>query len=1168
MQREHARWPSTAIWLRFLMVFWWTVFAVAAPGCSYSVDSPELRASVDKGAVVPDLVCTDQLITNVVLNGSGFAPLPIKTLEGPNTQLLLPKIELKATASLDGSAPAGSAIQIPDDPANPGASKVHYLSDTQMSFDITPDQQIPGGVYDIIVTNPDGTHSATWPGSLALIPPPEINDLLPDTICDDQADQNVVINGRYFLRVDGALPVVTVGGMEFSVTDIQGCVELTGNFVEKIEICSSVTINIPTMSLGPGEYDVVIKNPSTASCSSTSVIKLTVHPPPRVDSVVPQKVCTGGSLLTISGANFFTGPAGELPTVELREQGGMGVLPSISVEMSKPETELKATFGPGVVPGIVYEVVVKNPDGCEDRPLPHKEVTGTEGPILFFVDPPVVSNVINTRVTLFSTAINKPLAADAVTIIPAGQTMPVTVLSHNDVMGYPKRLQAVVPAGLPAGSYDVYLRDASDCAATVLPGGLTIAADQNITLLRVEPPFGDTAMTVPITIFRDTNAAAPNDAPFVSTPSVLLNPAASTNPDPMAVGIEVNFVTVTDPDTMTAVVPANTPEGLYDLVVVNPDGKVGVLPDAYRSLKDPPPVIESVTPPSVAASSGQVVTIEGDDFRMGALVSLSCVDAAGNPVASPMVTNTEPTCDANGENCSMTATINASTLSQGSVCVLRVTNTDGSFGDFSAIGVTNSSLNLETPKAGTMMNIGRRGLVSAAAKATNASRFVFAIGGDDGAAMNPVVFNSVESAPVDLYGKMGAWTMQRYSLNTPRVFASSATSGRYIYVGGGNDGMKDLDTVERAMLLSPGESPEIVDVDLTLTDIGLDKGQWFYRVAAVFDAADLDNPGGESLASDEFAIKLPSIANKKITVTLSWSAPQDSLGNLIPNVVGYRIYRTAMADGTSFSEVLLAETNDPMNLKFVDDGSAMPGTEVPLPLGSTGKWAVLPNLSVPRSGSAFAIGPDPDLPDTKLYLYALLGKNDMAVLNSYEYLNIDVTANGHQTAGNMWTVGAATATARWHHGVWVADRTIRADIGQMPNDPDTTYIYLGGGQTIAGAGVNTVHRGRITPGGALDALANTNQSFGGSSWAGYGVLAAAQQLFVFGGDQGNPATKGISASIINAAGALANNSWNAGLSLNTPRVFMGSSVQSAFAFFIGGRTNVDAASTSTEYVVW
>lgn len=1152
---------TAAEWSRFLVVLLSVLGLSLAVGCSKSIESPELKASTGPGSVEPDLVCTSQTTTNVVITGSGFAPMPSEVVSGP-TQLLLPKIELKPVSSLDPMAPA-TALQIPDDPAKPSESNVHYLSDTKMSFDIDESLGLQGGVYDIVATNPDGTHAATWPASLVLIPPPEITELVPPAVCDDQTDQTLTLNGRFFLKVDDQLPTVTINGQVFMITEMGGCTAVTANIVEKIEVCGSITITIPVMALGPGEFDVVVINPGTAGCMSTSEIKVKINPPPRVDAVVPQNVCTGGSLLTITGVNFMSGADGVNPRVELRAMDQMPIV-ATAVDMSQPGTELKATFGPGPIAGIAYDVIVINPDGCEDRPLPHKQVNGVEGPILFFVDPPVVSNAINTRVTLFATVINKPLPMNAVSITPAGQSMPVTVLDHNDVVGYPKRLQAVVPAGLPPGLYDVHLDDASDCSAAVLPGGLTIAADQNLTIARVEPPFGDSAAAVPITIFRDTAAPAPADVPFAATPSVFLNPAASQNPPPDAVGIEVSFVTLVDAETLTAVVPANTPVGLYDVVVVNPEGTVGILKDGYSSLMAPPPVIESVTPPSVAASSGQVVVIEGDDFRPDAVISLTCVDSMGAPTAAPPVVQTQPTCDANGKNCSMTATIDATVLGAGSVCILRVTNADMSFGDFSAIGVTTPSLNLETPKPGTAMNMPRRGLVSAAAKATSASRFVFAVAGDDGAA---TVYNSVEAAPVDLYGKMGAWALQRYNLTTPRVFAGGTSSGRYIYVGGGSDGMNDLASVERALLLSPAEAPVIADVDLTLGDVGLDAGQWFYRVSAVFDAADPENPGGESLASDEFVIKLPAIPNKKIAVILSWTEPKDVLGNPLPGVAGYRIYRTPMVNGTSFGEVLLAEVSGAAMLKYTDDGTAMPGADTPLPLGSTGAWAKLPDLAVPRSGASFSIGPDPDAPDTKLYLYAVFGKNGNALQNDYEYLSIDVGANGHHTVAPAWTAGAAMGTGRHNHGAWVVDRAIKAEVGQMPNDADTTYIYVGGGQNLAGGFVNNIDRARIQAGGELDAFAFAGKNLTGG-WAGYGVLAAAGQLFVFGGDQAQPATKGISGQIVDGAGQLAPNSWNAGLSLSTSRAFMGSSVQSAFAFFIGGATDVDAASTSTELVVW
>ena len=62
---------------------------------------------------------------------------------------------------------------------------------------------------------------------------------------------------------------------------------------------------------------------------------------------------------------------------------------------------------------------------------------------------------------------------------------------------------------------------------------------------------------------------------------------------------------------------------------------------------------------------------------------------------------------------------------------MRLTNPDGSYCDYSAIGITTPSLNLADARKGTDMNVGRRALASAAGQATPAARFVYAIGGDD-----------------------------------------------------------------------------------------------------------------------------------------------------------------------------------------------------------------------------------------------------------------------------------------------------------------------------------------------------------------------------------------------------------------------------------------------------
>ena len=108
------------------------------------------------------------------------------------------------------------------------------------------------------------------------------------------------------------------------------------------------------------------------------------------------------------------------------------------------------------------------------------------------------------------------------------------------------------------------------------------------------------------------------------------------------------------------------------------------------------------------------------------------------------------------------------------------------------------------------------------------------------------------------------------------------------------------------MILDPAEVPALDVGDIFPAPAGLDPGYWIYRVSALFSAADLDNPLGESLPSDEVILKVPSFTGKKIQVLLAWQPPRDSLGATLPNVAGYNVYRTPVVNGISGQEVLLA----------------------------------------------------------------------------------------------------------------------------------------------------------------------------------------------------------------------------------------------------------------------
>ena len=881
-------------------------------------------------------------------------------------------------------------------------------------------------------------------------------------------------------------------------------------------------------------------------CSGSSPSSTQACHTPTVTSTTPSTACQNGSVLTLNGTNLTSGMQVSLQAT------GQATISSTSSVASANGTSLTVTLPGGLVPGVVYNVVAGS-GSCTDA-APHKTATAVNGALAYLTDPDVTYNGINTRVTVYATTLALPLPANAVQLTPTGQTSPATTLAWNPVANHPNRVQVVLPAGQAAGTYDLRLTDAVGCQ-TVLSQALQVTNTLGLSLKTVAPPFGNASTYTSVTVTRDTTAAAPADHRFAATPRLFLNP---TNPAATDVAIPVNSVSFVDGNTLTAVIPPNQPPHTYDLIVVNPDGTVGLLLGAFRVQSAPPPVISTVTPSSIVAATGQPVSIAGTAFDATSAVSLSCQSNVTPSVATGAVA-----CS-NGQ-CTLAATVNASGNPVGDVCVLRVTNGDGSFFDYSAIGVTNPSLNLSAPHVGTNMTVARRALVAASGNATPSARFLYAVGGDNGASASP--FTSVEAAPVDLFGNLGAWAPLASSpLNGPRSQAAGLTLGRYIYVLGGSDGTNPLASAERAMILDPVEVP-ILDVDdITPSTAGLAPGAYVYRVAAVFGANDPDNPGGESLPGDELVVRVPAFQGHQLTVVLAITAPRDRLGALLPNVTGYRIYRSPVAPGVSGDEVLLATIpSGPDPVHFSDDGTATPGTDMPLPLGSLGKWRVLPAMASARIGPTAAAAPDPATAG-QWYVYGIFGMANATVLGSYEYLSVTIAPNGHQTVGSSWTAGAKqTVTPRWRLGSWQVDRTTSSTV-----TAGDTWIYLGGGASN-GAGsslTGKVEAGKVAAGGDLGTFDDTPKDFS-LTLAGYGVCAANGQLFTFGGANGSPSTGATSATLTSPQPNLAVNSWNSeGLTMTHARYLMGSAVQSAFIFLVGGTTDTASASTTTELVIW
>jgi len=1137
-----------------------------------TVENPDnrSRATVEQGLAVipppsieaiepePPALCVEQEVRQLTVKGSNFLVI------GSNTPVVT--LSPAQGEDTDLSSTAEDCTEVP------GTYVGQTIQLCQTLYLDLPANQ-PYGPYDIIVTSPEPADCySTEPYSIAIVPPPSIDQQGIQVICLEQQRRQIVVTGGSFIKIEEELPLVEVSGgnlnasifLQPDLDSFDGCKPVEG--VNSVDSCTSFRLTVDETTLPPDEYTLVITNPQPAGCSTTEEV-LSIKPPPEVDTVAPSTVCEGGSRLNITGNGF------QDDAVVMLQCPDGEVVNSVTVEVIS-ENELEAVMGPGVSEGQQCDVLVTNPDSCSDE-SPHEQVTGTAGPFLFMADPFVVYNGINTPITLFLTTITTDSDGDlpdaAVTLVPSGQTESVDTYDARVTSKYPNRAQFTVQNGIPAGQYDVLFEDYSGCF-TSLENAFTVTDQNTIEIDRVIPPFGQTDDATAITVFRSGTGDA-----FEATPRVFLAPS-----DGDGEAILLDSVSLLGNDTMTAIVPEGTSADEYDIIIVNPNGAVGVISAAYRSLTDPPPVIDKLAPQSLVNNNDpNVLTIKGTDFR-NSDVSLNCVDLNGDSVTAPSVTSGSVDCDAEG--CEQTAELNASSLADGTVCVVRLTNEDESYAEYSAVGVTNPSLNLTSPQPGTNLNVARRALVASAVNATSAARFVYAIGGDAGPDDAAAPFDSVEFASVDVFGTMREWVEARDELRlvNARAFAAGVTLGRYIYLIGGSDGTDAISNVERTMVLSPQEVPVIRDTDIVLNDTGLDGGLWSYRVSAVISDSDPDNPGGETLASNPFMVRLPSLDDdRKTRVTISWSAPLDVLGDSLENIAGYRVYRTANPNLTAGAdEVLLVELEmaDLPSLQFTDDGTETPEADAasPLPVGSTGRWHSVASLNTARMGPTAALAHNP-ASSSKWHIYALLGKSggsetDGTALTSYEYLTVTVEDNQRHSIDPTGWVEDDTDTAseaRWLPGAWVVDASVMPDVG---ND---SWVYIGGGRTTPVNANNdrtgVVEVAQVNSDGSLAPFGGSPANDMASARGGFSSVTVgtseATKLLLWGGLQSNPRDNAIGGAL--SAADVIDNWNNEGLTMQESRYLAGCSVQSAFIFLVGGQVDSGGNVTdSTELVIW
>jgi hypothetical protein len=520
------------------------------------------------------------------------------------------------------------------------------------------------------------------------------------------------------------------------------------------------------------------------------------------------------------------------------------------------------------------------------------------------------------------------------------------------------------------------------------------------------------------------------------------------------------------------------------------------------------------------------------------------------------------------------------------VCLVRLTNSDGAFFEYSAFSVTNSSLNLAPWKAAPQLETARRALSLVAGRPTSSSRFLYAIGGDNGVSNAPSsvgtsVFDSVEASQVDVFGALSNFSVQRNHLPAARTAAGTAAIGRFVYLVGGRDGSAATNTLYRASVLDPLAGPEVRDLDAALSDgnKGLSKGLYYYRVAALKTGSDLENPGGETLAGELLPVQLPERA-EKIALTLKW--------NPVAGAHGYRIYRSPQPNAAADSLELLGEITcgaadgscdcsaDPSRCRWLDEGGAISAGKTPLPAGSLGVWHAVNGarcsagdclLGSAREGLAVSTVHNPANAN-QWFLYAFGGRNQSGgYLDTYEVATITLAADGSQTVADFAAGSDTLAVPRADLGVWTMTRD-NANVIASSGTPGDVWIYVGGGRTTGGSTNNTLEAGKLGAGGILNAFVATDSLNG--ALVGFGTGASNDQLYTFGGISGT--ADGTSAKLCDGTGGcgplpdLKPGAFNALGAATTLRMFGGSSQESAF-FFVAGGHDGSAALKSVQRTV-
>lgn len=1073
---------------------------------------------------------------------------------------------------------------------------------------VTLDKNTVGiGTFALSVTNPEpvGCTSTTAP-ALLIVPPPTALAFSPATICNSaDGASSVVLNGSHFTVVGGQSPSLRIldehGGNPTVVPTVaSNCLEvgregLPVSTTESVLECATLSAQIPASVLtGANTYATTVLGIEGVGCEAEPIALQTAEGPTlaRVDSA---KLCVGGGQLVVDGVNLTSSVV-----FSLVAPGGSPAFPAESAVMSNCSGGrcTRATIDFGLTPAGDFGVQAALAGQCSS--VLTQPVRVSRGPLTFGVDPPAMHTDYGTSVSVY-VANTDDQQISSVTFFPEGEdpvTSPSAMRFTGSDLDLTRAGRAVVrlPSGLAVGSWSAMVELSGGCGQSILRGAMEVvkALTPGLTL-QVLPSYGYVNEDVPVTI---TSTVALDSIPIL----YLSNANA-----PSATGLV--GASLQSPTTIAAVVPAGQLQAgqRYDLLLVgssNGQRVVSIAPNIWKANARPAPTITSVTPESLPTGTDDV-TVYGTNFQTTTTLQLACFDNEGRSVASPTFTS-------GPRYVSPTELFFAATFSSTqALCDVIVTNDDGSTFRYSSIVVSNPAQKLGPFGQTSTLHLPRRALGATVARANVTSRFLYAIGGDAG--IEATATRIVEMASIDAFGRLGQFKAlpptargsagrvvgPSLALNKPHTYTQAVTIGRWLWVVGGSDGTGAITDVERAFVLDPLNVVKMTDVDISLDPTnGLGGGSWLYRVSPVMGPDDPYNPGGELLASEPITVRLPSVIEGGVAVTIRW---EQFLSAGVP-AAKYNIYRTPNQQRLGEDDVVWVGQVGGDFLEFTDRGGfpAKPFAH-PLPVGSTGVWqttapdktgAAKVNLamSTPRSGAGVAVMRDPvvRVPGRDVYyLYAVAGNTgtETAVTLDHgtEYMVVEIDRDTQLAHVSGFKAGPQVKLGQTSRGRWQAS-AFAGSPDSIPYNANRGYLYFASGlrSTAMAENIDYSHLFAPITFGSGSTPAGQPGNWNEANSSGFGGQAGYAGVFVNGFAYciGGLASVGILDSCYQSqnqtttsttTGSMSNPS-SCSVSLNQKRMLSASATASGYLFILGGTTSqapaMGAAMTTVERAIY